>query len=346
MTAPPPPAPAQLANRANRANRANPASPANSANPASHPTGAARSPALGLWLGVLAMAMFGMTLPMTQLATGPASAPQLSPLFVTCARAVVAAGLSALWLLATRAPRPQPGHWGPLALAALGNAVAYPLLLALALRESTSQHAAVITALAPLLTSVVAALVWRQRVAAGFWACAVAGCALVVAFSLWRGRQAGLGWAPSAADAGLAVGVLAASIGYVAGARVSAALGAEATICWVTLVALPVTLPGALWALQAQPVPLAAVGWPAWVAFAYVSTCSMWSAFFAWYRALAWGDAVRVSQVQLLQPFFAMAFAWPIHGQPVAAQSLLVGAAVVATVWWGRRLSAPPAAGR
>ena len=89
----------------------------------------------------------------------------------------------------------------------------------------------------------------------------------------------------------------------------------------------------------------------AWLGFAYVSLFSMWIAFFAWYRALAQGDAVRVSQVQLLQPFFAMAFAWPIHGQPVALASLGFGAAVVATVWLGRRFSAaspgpavPPAA--
>ena len=61
---------------------------------------------------------------------------------------------------------------------------------------------------------------------------------------------------------------------------------------------------------------------------------------FAWYRALAQGDAVRVSQLQLLQPFFAMAFAWPIHGQPVALSSLAFAAAVVGTVALGRRLSA------
>jgi|GEM_PF-4665547 len=155
-----------------------------------------------LALGVVAMALFGLTLPMTRLATGPAAAPQLSPWLVTCGRGVVAAALSALLLLASRAPWPQRAHWGPLAMAALGNAVAYPLLLALALRSVSSQHAAVITALAPLLTSVVAAAVLRQRVAAGFWACALAGCALVVAFSLWRARQAGLGWAPNARSAG------------------------------------------------------------------------------------------------------------------------------------------------
>lgn len=78
-------------------------------------------------------------------------------------------------------------------MAAAGNALAYPLTLAWALRTETSQHAAVVTALAPLATSAVAALVLRQRVARGFWVCALAGCALVVAFSLWWAQQAGLG---------------------------------------------------------------------------------------------------------------------------------------------------------
>lgn len=300
----------------------------------------AHSARTGLLLGIAAMAMFGLTVPMTQLATGSAAAPQMSPLFVTSARAVVAALCSATLLLLTRAAWPTRAQWPLLALAALGNAIVYPLLLAMALRNQTSQHAAVIIGLAPLLTSAVAALVWRQRVAAGFWACALAGCALVVAFSLWRARQAGQGFSPSTADLGLALGVLAASVGYVAGARITPALGAERVICWVTVAALPVTLPLALWSGVQQPA-LAAVAPSAWLGFAYVSLFSMWIGFFAWYRALAWGDAVRVSQVQLLQPFFAMLFAWPIHGQPVAAESLGFGLAVVGTVWLGRRLSPP-----
>ncbi len=285
------------------------------------------------------MAMFGMTLPMTQLATGSAEAPLFTPLFVTCARAVVAALVSALWLWWVRAPRPTAGQWRLLLVAASGNALAYPLSLAWALRTETSQHAAVITALAPLATSAVAALVLQQRAGRGFWACAVAGCALVVAFSLWRSHQVGLGWRPSGVDVWLALGVLAASVGYVAGARVTPALGAERTICWVTLAALPVTLPGTALTWAEQPPP-AGVPLSAWLGLAYVSLFSMWLAFFAWYRALAQGDAVRVSQVQLLQPFFAMLFAWPMHGQPVALSSLGFGVAVIGTVWLGRRLSA------
>ena len=293
----------------------------------------------GLLLGIAAMAMFGLTLPMTQLATGTAAAPHFTPAFVTCARAVLAAGLSSLWLWRAHAPWPTAGQWRWLAVAAAGNAVIYPMCLAWALRTETSQHAAVITALAPLATSVAAALAMRQRAGRGFWACAVAGCALVVAFSLWRAAQAGQGWRPAPADIGLALGVIGASIGYVAGARVTPALGAERTICWVTLAALPVTLPVALFTWSDQP-PLASVPLRAWLGLAYVSMFSMWIGFFAWYRALAQGDAVRVSQLQLLQPFFAMGFAWPIHGQPVALSSLGFGAAVIGTVWLGRRLSA------
>ena len=40
----------------------------------------------------------------------------------------------------------------------------------------------------------------------------------------------------------------------------------------------------------------------------------MWLGFFAWYRGLALGGTVRVSQVQLVQPFLALLFAVPVLG--------------------------------
>ncbi|KAB2896620.1 MAG: DMT family transporter, partial [Burkholderiaceae bacterium] len=122
-----------------------------------------RDETLGLWLGVLGVAIFAITLPATRLATGTAAQPQLSPWFVTVGRAALAGLLSAVFLLATRSPRPQPQQWKPLALAVLGNAIGYPLLLAYALRTVTASHAAVVTALLPLVTAAVAALVLHQR---------------------------------------------------------------------------------------------------------------------------------------------------------------------------------------
>ena len=83
---------------------------------------------LGMWLGVIGVALFAVTLPMTRLATGTQDAPQLSPWFVTLGRAALAGVLSTIFLLATRSPRPAPHQWKPLGMAVLGNVIGYPLL--------------------------------------------------------------------------------------------------------------------------------------------------------------------------------------------------------------------------
>ena len=112
---------------------------------------------LGLWLGVLGVTIFALTLPMTRLAVGTPAAPQMSPWFVTFGRAALAGILSLIVLLVTRSPLPLPAQRKPLLIALTGNAIAYPLLLGFALLRVTASHAAVITALLPLVTAAVAA---------------------------------------------------------------------------------------------------------------------------------------------------------------------------------------------
>jgi drug/metabolite transporter (DMT)-like permease len=297
----------------------------------------------GLWLGLLGVAVFGLTLPMTRLATGTADAPQLSPWFVTWARAALAGGLSALYLLATRSRRPLPAERGPLLLALAGNVIGFPLLLGWALRHVTASHAAVITALLPLATAAVAAWLMHQRARLGFWLFAVLGSALVVVYSLLRAVQTetmgGRGFGFEWADALLIGAVLAASLGYVGGARVTPSLGAERVISWVCVMALPVTVPGALLTWPEQPVALSA-----WLALGYVGVFSMWAGFFAWFRGLALGGALRVSQTQLLQPFISILAAVPLLGESLDPITLGFALAVVATVFMGRRLAAPASA--
>jgi drug/metabolite transporter (DMT)-like permease len=293
---------------------------------------------LGLWLGVLGVAFFAVTLPMTRLATGTQAAPQLSPWFLTLGRAALAGLLSVMFLLATRSPWPARAQWRPLGLAMLGNAIGFPLLLAYALRVVDASHAAVITALLPLVTAAVAAWVLHQRAPLGFWLCAVAGSALVIVFSLLR-AGAGAGFGLAWADLLLVAAVFAASLGYVYGAQITPALGAERVICWVCVMALPFTLPGALLLWPAQPVAASS-----WAGFVYVGVFSMWVGFFAWYRGLALGGALRVSQTQLLQPFLSIMAAVPLLGEPIDAVTLGFAAAVVATVVAGKRMAAGSAA--
>lgn len=287
------------------------------------------------------MVLFSVTVPATRLATGSDADPQLSPWFVTAARAAIAGVLSAVFLLWTRSPWPARPLWRPLLLAVAGNVIGWPLLAALALRSVTAVHAAVIVAVIPLMTAVMAALVLRERERLGFWLCAVLGAALVVAFSLLRTRDAG-GFGFSHADLLLGGAVLATAVGYVYGAQVTPVLGAERVICWMCAAALPASLPLALW-LWPDAAQVHDVRWASWAGLAYVGAVSMWSGFFAWFRGLQWGGTLRVSQVLLLQPFFAMLFAVPLLGERIDAMSLGFAFAVVAVVFAGRRLSAPVA---
>lgn len=296
-----------------------------------------REQTLGLWLGLIGVVVFALTLPMTRLATGTADAPQLSPWFVTWARAALAGGLSAIYLLATRSPLPAPEHRQPLALSLLGNAIGYPLLLGWALRHVTASHAAVITALLPLATAAAAAWLLHQRARLGFWLFAGLGSLLVAAYSVLRAQQLGHGFGLAWADGLLVGAVIAAALGYVAGAKVTPVLGAERVISWVCVMALPLTVPGALLTWPDQPINTSA-----WWALLYVGVFSMWAGFFAWFRGLALGGALRVSQLQLLQPFVSILAAVPLLGESLDAMTLGFALAVVATVFMGRRMAAPP----
>ncbi|HYN61525.1 MAG TPA: DMT family transporter [Rubrivivax sp.] len=284
----------------------------------------------GLWLGLLGVAIFAMTLPMTRLAVGPADAPQLSPLFVTAGRAALAALLSIAFLLLTRAPWPPRRVWPTLALCATGTVIGFPLFVSLALRQVEAMHAAVVTGLLPLATAAIAARVFKQRPSLGFWLCALLGSALVLAFAGLSGEGR-----LSAADGLLLLAMLCAAGGYVAGATASRQLTPEQVICWVLVLSLPLSAP-LTWASW----PAHAASAAAWGGFAYVTLFSMWLGFFAWYRGLALGGTVRVSQVQLLQPFLALLFAVPILGEKLDAMTLLFSLAVIATVFVGRKMPA------
>ena len=284
----------------------------------------------GLWLGLLGVVIFAMTLPMTKLAVGTASDPQLPPQFVTAGRAAFAGLLSVGYLWLTGAPRLQRRDVPALVVSALGTVVGFPLFLSLALRQVDAMHAAVVTGLMPLATAVVAALYFRQRPSFGFWACALLGCALVLVFAAHQGSGR-----LSAADGLLLLAVASAAIGYVAGAQVSARLPAEQVICWVLVISLPLTLPAMLVTWPVQPVRASA-----WGGFAYVTLFSMWLGFFAWYRGLALGGTVRVSQVQLVQPFLALLFAVPVLGEELESTTVLFSLAVIAIVFVGKKMPA------
>ena len=287
----------------------------------------------GLWLGLLGIVIFAVTLPMTRLAVGTPDAPQMSGLFIAMGRAVVAAGLSILLLLVTRAPWPARCDVWPLTITAAGVVFGFPLFTSIAMRYVDAMHASVIVGVLPLATAAVGALLHRQRPSIGFWLCAVFGSALVVGFAVLRSGSSGLNI--SYADLLLLAAMVCAAVGYCYGGRLAQHMRAEHVICWALIISLPVTLPLSIYSWPLQTIKPAA-----WLGFGYVAVFSMWLGFFAWYRGLALGGTVRVSQVQLVQPFLSMLFAMPLLGEALDAVTVGFGLAVMATVFMGKKMPA------
>jgi len=296
---------------------------------AAAPSAAADRLRRGYLLGLIGVALFALTIPMTRLASGSAAAPQLSPWFVAFGRAALAGFLAALYLAAVRAPRPSAAQWRSLALTAVGVVFGFPLFMGLAVVRVDAVHASVVTGILPLVTAALGAWTLRQPQRQLFWLFAWSGLLLVVAFAWTRG-----GATLQAADGLLALALLLGAMGYVWGARLSASMRPEHVISWVLVLSLPLTLPLA-WATW----PAAPVRASSWLGFLYVALCSMWLGFFAWYRALALGGTVRVSQVQLLQPFLSILAAVPLLGEAIDAATCVFLLAVMAVVFASRRVS-------
>jgi len=278
----------------------------------------------GMAWGLVGVLAFSLTLPATRFAVA-----YLDPMFVGLGRAVVAAALAAAVLAATRTPWPGRARLPGLAVVAGGVIVGFPLLSAYAMRTAPASHGAVVVGLLPLATAVAGALMAHERPSRRFWACAIAGSAIVVAFALWKG-----GGALHTADALLVGAVAAAAIGYAEGARLSRTLGGWQVISWALILAAPFVAAPAWLALDARA---AAAPWSAWLAFAYVCVVSMYLGFFAWYKGLAEGGIAAVGQVQLLQPFFTLFASALLLGEAPDAATFIAAALVVATIAFGRR---------
>ncbi|MGO4854858.1 EamA family transporter [Phaeovulum sp. W22_SRMD_FR3] len=76
-----------------------------------------------------------------------------------------------------------------------------------------------------------------------------------------------------------------------------------------------------------------------WLSLGYVSVFSMLVGFVFWYRGLARGGIAGVGQLQLLQPFFGLALAALLLGEPVAWSMIAVTVFVVLCVAGAKRFA-------
>ena len=274
---------------------------------------------LGLLLGFVGMAIFGGTLPATRIAVAA-----IDPIAVTALRTAIAGLCSLALLIVLRRPLPPRRLWFQLVIAMLCVSILFPFLMALAVRTVDASHGGVVLGILPIATALVAVLITHERPKPTFWIASIAGAALVVAFALRQG-----GGALSSGDLLLFAAVAVSAIGYAYSGRITAHMPGWEVISWVLVIALPISLPIAVFT---WPVDIGHIALKPWLALLYVALFSQWIGFFAWNAGMAMGGIARVSQVQLLQPFVTFALAAFFNGETITLQIVLFAAAVVATV--------------
>ena len=274
--------------------------------------------------GLLGVIIFSASLPATRVAVGG-----FAPVFLTSARAVIAALLGAALLLALRQKRPVAGDMLSLTIVAIGVVAGFPLLTALALMHITSAHSIVFIGLLPLMTAMFGVLRGGERPRAAFWLFSVLGALLVAGFALSQGTDGTL-----TGDLLMVAAIVLCGLGYAEGAVLSRRLGGWQVISWALVLALPVM---AMVATVTLPAAWSGIGPGAWIGLAYVSVFSMLIGFVFWYRGLALGGISTVGQLQLLQPFFGLALAGLLLGEHVAWQMIAVTGLVVLCVAGAKR---------
>ena len=171
-----------------------------------------------------------------------------------------------------------------------------------------------------------------ERPKPAFWLFSALGSALVAGFALMQGLAAS-----PIGDALMLAAIIVCGLGYAEGAKLSRTLGGWQVISWALVLSLPVMIALAIVYHAADPSPASSV--PAWIGLAYVSLFSMLIGFVFWYRGLAQGGIAAVGQLQLLQPFFGLAIAAALLGEPVTWTMLLTTVAVILCVFGARKFA-------
>ena len=276
--------------------------------------------------GLLGVIIFSGSLPATRVAVAG-----FSPLFLTSARALIAALLGAALLLLLRQAWPKREDMVSLAITAFGVVIGFPLLTALALQHITSAHSIVFIGLLPLSTAIFGVLRGGERPKPLFWLFSCLGSAAVAGFAILNGGPASL-----TGDLLMVAAIIVCGLGYAEGATLSRRFGGWQVISWALVLSLPVVL-----ALTIMTLPPSwdRIGVPAWLGLGYVSVFSMLVGFVFWYRGLARGGIASVGQLQLLQPFFGLALAGLLLHEQVPWSMIAATGLVVACVVFARRFA-------
>ena len=252
--------------------------------------------------------------------------PQLGPVRLIELRVTIGGILLALFLAVTGGSIDWRRHWKDfLFVGAIGIALPF-VLIAGALTSIDASTAAILNALSPLFTALIAAAWIRDPLTMP----KMVGIALCLV-----GTMVLVGWRPTpmthAQLVGAAMSVAATALYGLSNVYTKVRLknaSAMGTSVGTLLMAAAALAPVAF--VVPAPHPIAEIAWPVWAATACLAVFSTAIAFIWYYRLIADVGPVKSITVTLLVPIFGMLWGAIFLGEPVTPGRIAGGAIILA----------------
>ena len=272
---------------------------------------------------LFAVMLFSLTAPMSQIAL-----TAFTPEYIAFMRAALA-GVCSL-MLAGYFEWQLPSKANCIKLLIGGSAVTliFPYTLSVSLTQFQASDLGIILAGIPLVTALLASLIFKEKQNTLFWLCILAGTVLLMVFTA---RQSS-GQISFSRHGSVFAMLLAAGIGYSLGGQVAKSIGGFKTICWMTIFYLPIALLGVGYEAANNTQSFTREHTDAVLALLYLCFISQWIGFHFWYGSMAKVGIAAAGQVQLLQPFFTLLFAVPLLGTVLNFDQFIYAGLITCTV--------------
>jgi len=279
----------------------------------------------GFGFAFLGVFLFSASLPLTKLAL-----QGYDPLFTAFARPIIAAAIAIPLMVKANALSLPRALWRPMVFTTLGAVFGWPIFIALALQRSTSAHIAVIAAVMPLVTAIIAVIKHKRHPGRSFWIASLLGTCLLIIFALSRGGAKGEN---GVADILTIIAVFASAYCYVEGAGLTAYMPGWQVISWIVILGTPLSLLGAM-AVYTHTHQHYTFHWNAFLSLLGIGISSMYLGFFAWYRGLRDLGVAHGSQVQQLQAILTLGWSALFLHEHITLSTVLAALGIVLCVLW------------
>jgi len=278
-----------------------------------------------MFIGLVGIVIFALTVPMSKLAV-----EAFSPAFVSFGRATLAGCAGLLYIGWVKAPLPPWKTIKKIFFIIGGIVIGFPFLMTLAMSKGSSSHAGIVLGFMPMMTTIVGVIRFKERPSKGFWVASLIGTALVLIYALIQGAGQ-----LTMMDLLLLLAAIFSAIGYAQGGDLSREMSPKLVISWAVVLSLPFNGLVTFLAFQQEYLQ---VDINYWYSFLFLGLFSMYIGFFFWYAGLSMGGISRVSQVQLLQPFFTLIFANLFLSEKLTAINFIFAALVVLSILVGKKM--------